>query len=74
MTKYPETEVEPRYLTLNTAAQYLGVTPKALRHYVQRRIVPFCRVERRLLFDRQALDRWLARRSVRVEQRRDVPP
>lgn len=58
--------IEPRYMGLDAAATYLGVTPKALRHYVHRRTVPFSRIGRRLLFDRQALDRWIARRSLQV--------
>jgi excisionase family DNA binding protein len=53
-----------RYLAPAEAASYLGKTRKALYHLVQRRVVPFIRVGRRLTFDRLALDRWLAGHKV----------
>ena len=63
-----EGEVESRYFTVITTARYLGVTERAVRHYVQRRAIPFTRIGSRVLFDRQALDRWLGRRAVRVDE------
>ncbi len=55
---------EARYLTLRDAAAYLSLTEKALRHRVDRREVPFCRLGRSLRFDRQALDRLMRQSAV----------
>jgi excisionase family DNA binding protein len=54
----------PRYLTLRDAATYLSLTEGALRHRVERREVPFCRLGRSLRFDRQALDRLMRQSTV----------
>ncbi len=53
-----------RYLTLRDAAAYLSLTEKALRHRVDRREVPFCRLGKSLRFDRQALDRLMRQSAV----------
>ncbi len=53
-----------RYLTLRDAAAYLSLTEKALRHRVDRREVPFCRLGKSLRFDRQALDRLMRQSAI----------
>ncbi len=55
----PIVTLEPRYLTLKEAAQYLGMTPKAVRHMVFRRQIPCAKRGRRLHFDRLDLDAWM---------------
>jgi excisionase family DNA binding protein len=51
-----------------TAADYLGLSRGALYHLVEKAYVPYSRMGRKLLFDRQALDRWITRRSVDVKE------
>jgi excisionase family DNA binding protein len=51
--------IEPRWLDVDTAAQYLCMTRPALYHQVARLQLPFVRHGRLLRFDRVALDRWL---------------
>ncbi len=58
-----------RYLTLRDAAAYLSLTEGALRHRVERREVPFCRLGRSLRFDRQALDRLMRQSAVDASTR-----
>ena len=53
-----------RYLSVNAAARYLGRSDKALYRLVGRREIPFIKQGRRLLFDRVALDKWMARGKV----------
>ena len=49
-----------RYAPLREAAVYLGRTEKALRKLVERRAVPFRRAGKRLVFDIEELDKWVA--------------
>jgi excisionase family DNA binding protein len=51
--------IVPRWLDVDTAAQYLCMTRHALYHQVARVQLPFVRHGRLLRFDRLALDRWL---------------
>src|SRR5215210_6635198 len=53
--------IEPRWLDVDTAAQYLCMSRHALYHRVSRRQIPFVRHGRIVRFDRQALDRWMSK-------------
>jgi hypothetical protein len=55
-----------RYMGVNECAAYIGRSPKAVRHLVEQRAIPHSRFDRRLIFDREKIDRWIARRSMRV--------
>lgn len=54
-----------RYLTVDTCAAYLGRTPKAVRRLVERGELPCIRVGRRVQFDRDKIDSWMSRHTVR---------
>lgn len=49
------------FIDVEGAAEYLAMTPKAIRHKVERRQVPHHRVGRRVLFDRAELRAWVGR-------------
>ena len=53
--------IAPRWLDVDTAAQYLCMTRHALYHQVARLQLPFVRHGRLIRFDREALDRWMAK-------------
>lgn len=48
-----------RMLDIDQAARYLGMTPVALRHKVAAGGVPVVKEDRKLRFDRRALDRYI---------------
>jgi hypothetical protein len=53
-------EISPRgWFNVDAAADYLSLTPTALRTLVQRRAVPFHKPAGRLLFDPHELDNWV---------------
>src|SRR5436853_6973456 len=66
--------IEPRWLDVDTAAQYLCMSRHALYHRVSRRQIPFVRHGRIIRFDRQSLDRWMSKgvRDGVGEARRDL--
>src|SRR5438128_8727427 len=66
--------IEPRWLDVDTAAQYLCMSRHALYHRISRRQIPFVRRDRIIRFDRQALDRWMSKgvRNGFEEARRDL--
>ena len=69
--------IEPRWLDIDTAAQYLCMTRHALYHQVARLQLPFVRHGRLLRFDRLALDRWFEKEvkyGFGEARRRLVPP
>ena len=49
----------PRLLTVDDAAEYLGITSRALRARQGRRQIPFLRVGGRIYFRRAQLDQWV---------------
>ena len=53
--------IEPRWLDVDTAAQYLCMSRHALCHRVSCRQIPFVRRGRIVRFDRQALDRSMSK-------------
>ena len=58
--RYPGDEIEPRFLTVEKAAYYLGLTSNSLRKMIYRKQIPFHRIlPRRILFDRAELDQWV---------------
>jgi excisionase family DNA binding protein len=48
-----------RVLTLDEAAEYVGLTPAALRQKAQRGAVPIVRFDKKFRFDRISLDLWI---------------
>jgi excisionase family DNA binding protein len=53
-----------RYLTVPEAAEYLGMTPNAVRMMVQKRDIPHIRVGRRVRFDIRDLDAHMRARRI----------
>lgn len=54
-------ELEHRYLTVRQCARYIGRTEAAVYHLVAEARIPYRRLQgRRLVFDRIAIDRWIA--------------
>jgi excisionase family DNA binding protein len=56
---------EPRLLTVNEAAKYIGRTPKALRHLIANGTVSAIRADGRVQLDRQDLDSFIELRKVK---------
>jgi excisionase family DNA binding protein len=48
-----------RLLDADGAARYLGMTTSALRHKIERGLIPTVRMDGKLRFDRLELDRWI---------------
>jgi excisionase family DNA binding protein len=49
-------DLTPRLLTTPQLAEYLAVTPSAVRKWVFERRVPFTKIGRLVRFDRRAID------------------
>jgi len=56
---------QPRLLTVNEAAAYLGRSPGALRHLIAQGMIPAVREGSRVHLDRADLDSWLAMRKTK---------
>jgi excisionase family DNA binding protein len=56
----PGSSPSRRYGTLPEVAFYLEKTNKAVEKLVERRQIPFRRMQRRLIFDFSEIDQWLA--------------
>ena len=61
--KAPNT-LEPRLVSQQAAATYLGISYWTVRDLVFRREIPFVRIGRRILVDRADLDAYLDRSKV----------
>lgn len=53
------TRLEPRLLTIDQAALYLGRTPEATQHLASSGKIPTVRSDRRVFIDRLDLDEWI---------------
>ena len=53
--------IEPRLLSQQEAARYLGISHWTIRDLVFRGEIPFIKIGRRVLLDRQDLDSYLNR-------------
>lgn len=53
-----------RYLPVDEAAEYLGMTKQAVYDRVRRTDIPHIRVGRSLRFDIQDLDLWMRRQRI----------
>lgn len=55
---------EPRLLSQQEAARYLGISYWTIRDLVFRREIPFVKIGRRVLVDRLDLDAYLDRSKI----------
>jgi excisionase family DNA binding protein len=63
------TITDKKWLTINEAAQYIGMSVGFLRKSVRHSTVPYTRIGTKALrFDRNALDTWLSDQSGGGEQ------
>jgi excisionase family DNA binding protein len=56
---------EPRLMSVKQAAEYIGRSPKAVRHMIDSGKVPVVREGTRVHLDRVDLDHWVEMRKVR---------
>ena len=62
--KLPDCAGEPRLLSQQDAASYLGISYWTVRDLVFRRELPFVKIGRRILVDRIDLDAYLERSKI----------
>jgi excisionase family DNA binding protein len=56
---------EPRLMSVNEAARYIGRSPKALRHLIANGTIPCIRDGSRVHLDRTDLDGWIEMRKTK---------
>ena len=56
--------IEPRLVSQDEAARYLGISYWTVRDLVFRREIPFVKIGRRVLVDRLDLDTYLDRSKI----------
>lgn len=56
-----------RYGDIPAAATYLGMTEKAIRRKVERRQIPYIRIDGRIRFDFTDLDLWMRRHRIEAD-------
>ena len=54
---------EHRWLRIEQAAEYIGVTPTFMKTLLRRREVPYAKAGRRYVIDRRNLDAYLERQT-----------
>ena len=57
---------EQRLFSIEEAAAYLGISPRSVRTFIAASRLPTIRLGRRVLLDREQLDKWIASQE-RVE-------
>ncbi len=56
--------IQPRILSLESTATYIGRSPDAVRKLAAQGAFPRVETDRRLMFDREDLDAWIERNKV----------
>jgi excisionase family DNA binding protein len=59
---------EPARLSIQEAADYLGVRPETVRTWIMRRAIPYYKIGKRVLILRSDLDRILDAARIEAEQ------
>ena len=60
------TEDPPRYFTADEVAGYIRSTVLTVRVKTSRREIPHIKIGRRVLYDRERIDQWLAEQAVPI--------
>lgn len=60
-----------RFLDVKEAADYLGLATSTLYTMVSQRRIPFVKMGRRTKFDREKIEPWIARHSVKPTQTKE---
>lgn len=55
--------MESRGVTVQEAAAYLSTTVPAIRRLISKRELPYLKLGKRFILDRQDLDKWIERRK-----------
>jgi excisionase family DNA binding protein len=63
-----DTRIEPRYMSVAQAAQFLGLSEAALRNRVARGQVPFLRDGRSIRFDKLQLEKHMKSKQVTTDK------
>ena len=57
--------IVPMLMDTKTCAALLGMTDRALRHLRQRQQIPFVKINRRVMYEKSQIEKWIARRRKR---------
>ena len=63
---YKEIEGGPNLISIQQAAEYLGITVGTIYQWRSQHKVPYIKVGRRVKFKKEQLDQWLTERTVHV--------
>lgn len=61
----PESAIVPRLLNPQQVAAYLDLSIHTIYKFVSQRKIPHIKIGKLLKFDRQEIDRWITRNSVK---------
>ena len=56
--------MEKRFLTIKETSEYMNISASLLYKLVETKQIPHTRVGRKILFDRQRIERWINENSV----------
>jgi excisionase family DNA binding protein len=59
---------EPQYLTIEQAAEYLNVTVRCIRSWIQLNKIEHVKVVKEIRFRKEYLDKWIEKQTVKVKQ------
>ena len=63
---YKEIEGGPNLISIQQAAEYLGITVGTIYQWRSQHKNPYIKVGRRVKFKKEQLDQWLTERTVQV--------
>ena len=63
---YKEIEGGPNLISIQQAAEYLGITVGTIYQWRSQHKIPYIKVGRRVKFKKEQLDQWLTERTVQV--------
>ena len=58
-------QIEKRFLNVPEVAVYLGFSRSAIRKWIRRGLIPFCKLNGGIRFDIERINQWASRHDAR---------
>lgn len=58
--------MEPQYLSIEQAAEYLNVTVRCIRQWIEDKRIDYVKMGKYVRFRKEYLDQWIAKNTIKA--------
>lgn len=59
----------PQYLTIEQAAEYLNVTVRAIRNWIEDKRIEYVKMGKYVRFRKEYLDQWAEKQTIKAQKK-----